>query len=156
MKDATVAESKNPAGLDGSTSVSALGLRWAALRGMLASPLIEAEEQRSLREDLLRELQAIEQDFATLPARNTIELSAKIDVVKTALRQSAVDGQGWLTSLLESVQSDLRATIPRAPTGRPERGPAALSRNFPNRAEANVTPPQPQAQSAEAEPPSIT
>src|SRR5919107_1792466 len=93
---------------EGSSSVSALGLRWAALRGMLSSPLIEAEEQRSLREDLVRELQTIERDFATLPARNSTELSAKIDVAKTVLRQGMAHEQGWIVELLDSVQADLR------------------------------------------------
>ena len=67
-------------GLDGTQSVSALGLRWAALRGMLNSPLIMVEEQRSLRDELLRELSTIEQDFSDLPSRNTMEVSAKLDI----------------------------------------------------------------------------
>jgi hypothetical protein len=134
-------ESKNPAGLDGTLSVSALGLRWAALRGMLASPLIEAEEQRSLREDLLRELQAIEQDFATLTSRNPIEISAKIDVVKTILRQTALEERSWLAALLESVQADLRTVGAKAPAGRPERAPVNLSRSFPSRPETGAPAP---------------
>jgi hypothetical protein len=134
-----VADSKNPASLDGSPSVSALGLRWAALRGMLASPLIEADEQRSLRDELLRELQAIEQDFANLPARNAVEVSAKIDVVKTTLRQSAVEGQGWLADLLDSVQADLRQAGRPAAT-RPERSPANLQRSFQPRSETPAAP----------------
>jgi hypothetical protein len=129
-----VADSKNPASLDGSPTVSALGLRWAALRGMLASPLIEADEQRSLREELLRELQSIEQDFANLPARSAVEVVAKIDVVKTTLRQGSFEGQGWLADLLESVQADLRQTARPAPA-RPERSPANLQRSFSSRPE---------------------
>ena len=57
----------NQTGSEGSSSVSSLGLRWAALRGMLSSPLIEAEEQRSLRDDLVRELQTIEEELSTVP-----------------------------------------------------------------------------------------
>jgi hypothetical protein len=66
-----MADQKNQLGTDGPTSVSALGLRWAALRGMLGSPLIEAEEQRPLRDELLRELQVIERDFAGISDRRT-------------------------------------------------------------------------------------
>ena len=119
-----MAESRNPTNLDGSSSVSALGLRWAALRGMLASPLIEADEQRSLREELLRELQAIEHDFATLPARNPVEIGAKIrPTVKTALRNGAVEGPAWLADLLDSVQAEPRAGAPRS-LRRPHRASA--------------------------------
>jgi hypothetical protein len=126
-----MADQKTSSGHDVPVSVSALGLRWAALRGMLASPLIDAEDQRALKEELLRELQVIERDFAALPARNTVEMSAKIDVVKTVLRQSP-EGQGWIVRLLESVQTDLRlADTKVAP--RPER--PALSRSFPARPE---------------------
>jgi len=117
-------------GPDAPASVSALGLRWAALRGMLASPLIEAEDQRALRDELLRELQIIERDFAALPARNAVEMSAKLDVVKTVLRQT-LDGNGWIIRLVESVQTDLRLSETKAM--RPER--PTLSRSFPPRPE---------------------
>jgi hypothetical protein len=127
----------NQTGSEGSSSVSALGLRWAALRGMLSSPLIEAEEQRSLREDLVRELQTIERDFATLPARNSTEVSAKIDVAKTVLRQGAVHDQSWLVALLDSVQTDLRAMSVAAPSTRHERTPANLQRRFPSAPQPN-------------------
>jgi hypothetical protein len=129
------ADTKNSTSLDGSPSVSALGLRWAALRGMLSSPLIEAEEQRSLRDELLRELQAIEQDFISLPARNPVEVSAKIEVVKTALRHGPIDQQHWLADLLESVQCDLRTAPPRPAASRHERSPVNLSRSAPSRPE---------------------
>jgi|SRR4051812_34917649 hypothetical protein len=119
----------NQTASEGSSSVSGLGLRWAALRGMLSSPLIEAEEQRSLRDDLVRELQTIERDFATLSARNSTELSAKIDVAKTVLRQGNAHDQAWVVELLESVQSDLR-TLNAPPTSRHERNPANLQRRF--------------------------
>ena len=62
-KEMLVADSQNQSGLEGTQSVSALGLRWAALRGMLNSPLITVEDQRPLRDELVRELAAIERDF---------------------------------------------------------------------------------------------
>ena len=127
-------DAKTPSGSDVPASVSALGLRWAALRGMLASPLIEAEDQRSLRDELVRELQAIERDFAALPARNAVEMSAKLDVVKTVLRQSP-DSQAWVLRLIESVQTDLRLSEQK-PHARPERAP--LSRAFPPRQEPSA------------------
>jgi hypothetical protein len=104
--------------------VSALGLRWAALRGMLTSPLILIEEQRPLREELLRELGSIEQDFVSLQSRNPMEISAKIDIAKSAIREGLQAGQPWLLNLLESIQSDLQAANARpaataAPAGRP-------------------------------------
>jgi hypothetical protein len=145
-----MSDMNNQAGPDGSSSVSALGLRWAALRGMLASPLIEAEEQRSLREDLVRELQTIERDFAALPARNTTEISAKIDVAKTVLRQGEADDQGWMVGLLESVQADLR-TIGTAPALRQER-PAAMhmQRRFPSAPQPNPVATLPESESPAA------
>jgi len=117
-----VAETRNLAGLEGTQSVSALGLRWAALRGMLTSPLIMVEEQRGLREELLRELGTIEQDFVTLQSRNPLEISAKIDIAKSALRDGLQAGQSWLLDLLESIQADLHATNTKpsgATTSRP-------------------------------------
>ena len=104
-----LADTKNLADLDGSQSVSALGLRWAALRGMLASPLIMTEDQRPLREELLRELANIEQDFSMLPSRNAMEISAKIDIAKSALQERSRTEQSWLVELLESIQSDLQS-----------------------------------------------
>lgn len=104
-----MAEPKHLAGLEGSQSVSALGLRWAALRGMLTSPLIMADEQRPLREELLRELGTIEQEFVSLQSRNPMEISAKIDIAKSALREGLQAGQSWLLNLLDSIQTDLHA-----------------------------------------------
>ena len=130
-----MAEPKNLAGLDGSQSVSALGLRWAALRGMLSSPLITSEEQSSLRDELLRELRSIEQDFSTLQARNLMEVSAKIDVAKTALRESMGAGHNWVATLLESIQGDLQAAGNRQPAA-PSRPVSNLSRSYPQRSEA--------------------
>jgi hypothetical protein len=125
-----VAESQNLSGLDGTQSVSALGLRWAALRGMLNSPLIMADEQRALRDELLRELAAIEQDFSDLPSRTTMEISAKLDIAKSALRERIQSGETWLVDLIESIQSDLH-TVNAKPSAVPQtanRSPANLSR----------------------------
>jgi hypothetical protein len=125
-----VAESQNLSGLDGTQSVSALGLRWAALRGMLSSPLINADEQRPLRDELLRELAAIEQDFSDLPSRTTTEISAKLDIAKSALRERIQGGESWLVDLIDSIQSDLHTVNqkPSAATATTNRSPANLSR----------------------------
>lgn len=135
-----MAESKTYPAADAPSSVSALGLRWAALRGMLGSPLIEAEEQRSLRDELVRELQTIEREFAGLPSRNMTEASAKLDVVKTFLRQNGFDDQNWIVGLLESVQSDVRSFAQPASTGRSERPPVNFTRSFPARVETGSAP----------------
>ncbi|QFU17894.1 hypothetical protein [Microvirga thermotolerans] len=132
-----MAEPKNLAGLEGSQSVSALGLRWAALRGMLSSPLITTEEQSSLRDELVRELRSIEQDFATLQSRNLMEVSAKIDVAKTALRESMGSGNAWVAALLESVQNDLQNATSR-PAATPSRPVSNLPRSYPPRAEGET------------------
>ena len=125
-----MAESPNLSGLDGTQSVSALGLRWAALRGMLNSPLIMADDQRPLRDELLRELSTLEQDFSDLPSRNTMEISAKIDIAKSALRERVQNGETWLIDLLDSIQADLHSVSPRAAAAAapPNRSPANLSR----------------------------
>ena len=141
-----MADARNQSGLDGTPSISALGLRWAALRGMLASPLIEAEEQRGLRDELLRELQSIEQDFASVPARTAFEISAKVDVVRTALRDGVAESPHWLLALLESVQMDLRSTVSGGPAVRSQ---ANLSRAFPPRPAAAGTAPTGDPESAQ-------
>ena len=125
-----MAESPNLSGLDGTQSVSALGLRWAALRGMLNSPLIMADDQRPLRDELLRELGTLEQDFSDLPSRNTMEISAKIDIAKSALRERVQNGETWLIDLLDSIQADLHSVAPRAAAAAApaNRSPANLSR----------------------------
>jgi hypothetical protein len=140
-KDKTVAESSNLSGLDGTQSVSALGLRWAALRGMLNSPLIMAEDQRALRDELVRELSAIEQDFSDLPSRNTMEISAKVDIAKSALRERAQGSDSWLVDLLDSIQADLHTVSPKtaaAATAAPNRSPANLSRPQQQRPDENT------------------
>jgi len=138
-----VAEPKHIAGLDGSQSVSALGLRWAALRGMLTSPLIMADEQRGLREELLRELGTIEQDFVSLQSRNTMEISAKIDIAKSAVRDGLQAGQNWLVDLLDSIQTDLHLTNAKPAATGPARPTTNLVRAQPHRPENNHQGPNP-------------
>ena len=135
QKDEAVAEAKTLAELDGHQSVSALGLRWAALRGMLNSPLITAEEQRPLRDELLSELESLEQDFSSVQSRNPMEISAKVDIAKSALQNRLPPGQSWLIDLLESIQPDVHAVHARAamPSGAPQRPAAHLSRSNPPR-----------------------
>jgi len=132
-----VAESQNLSGLDGTQSVSALGLRWAALRGMLNSPLIMADEQRPLRDELVRELAAIEQDFSDLPSRTTTEISAKLDIAKSALRERIQNGETWLVDLIDSIQADLH-TVTQRPSA------AAATAPTTNRSPANLSRPQQQ------------
>jgi hypothetical protein len=142
----TVAESQNMSGLDGTQSVSALGLRWAALRGMLNSPLIMVEEQRPLRDELLRELSTIEQDFSDLPSRSTMEVSAKLDIAKSALRERVQNGETWLVDLIDSIQADLHSLHAKAPvatqsaTPSTGRSPANLSRPQQRTDETTSTP----------------
>lgn len=128
-------------GLDRADTVSALGLRWAALRGMLGSPLIEAEEHQTLRSELFRELGTLERDLASVGARSAVEIAAKIDIVKAALRQ--VGGEDWINELLESVKSDARFLL-EARAARPERTRADIVRSIPGRdpepAPAEVSP----------------
>jgi len=93
--------------MDQSSTVAALGLRWAALRGMLASPLINADDQKSLRDDLLRELRSVERSIGSIEARNTFEVSAKIDVIKEALTHIGFGDTSWGQDLLESIRRDV-------------------------------------------------
>ncbi|MBQ0821354.1 hypothetical protein HPT29_024275 [Microvirga terrae] len=131
-----MAESQHLSGLDGTQSVSALGLRWAALRGMLNSPLIMADEQRGLRDELVRELAAIEQDFSGLPSRTTMEISAKLDIARSALRERVQNGETWLADLIESIQADLHAV-----NQKPAMATAATAATT-NRSPANLSRPQ--------------
>lgn len=122
-----MAELNNLTGQDNAQSVSALGLRWAALRGMLTSPLIMVEDQRHLREELLRELGNIERNFASAPARNIAEISAKVDIAKSALRDGLQAGQSWLVELLESIQNDFQVALPKTQS---PRSPVNLARAY--------------------------
>lgn len=128
-------ETKNQAALEATQSVSALGLRWAALRGMLNSPLIMAEDQRSLRDELLQELESLEQDFSALQSRNTLEISAKVDIAKSALQDRLQPGQSWLIDLLESIQIDLHIVPAKSATGPGPRSTVNLTRSHPARPE---------------------
>ncbi|WP_027314574.1 hypothetical protein [Microvirga flocculans] len=107
---------------------------------MLNSPLIMTDDQRPLREELMRELAAIEQDFGDLPSRNTMEISAKLDIAKSALRERIQNGETWMIDLLESIQSDLHAIHAKAPqaTSSAGRSPANLSR--PHQQRSDETP----------------
>lgn len=139
-----MAEAKNLAGLDGTQSVSALGLRWAALRGMLNSPLITLDDQRPLRDELLRELETLEQDFSAVESRNTMEVSAKVDIAKSALQDRMQPGQSWLIDLLESIQIDLHTMNSKSsavPTGRPT---ANLTRTNQHRSDESAAAPTPE------------
>lgn len=111
---------------------------------MLTSPLIMTEDQRPLREELLREIGTIEQDFSALPSRNTMEIWAKIDIAKSALQERAPEEQAWLIDLLSSVQGDLQAFQPNLPS-KPQAGPtgrstANLTRSQSSRPEDNAAP----------------
>lgn len=145
-----MAEPKNLAGLEGTQTVSALGLRWAALRGMLSSPLITVEDQRPLRDELLREIGAIEQDFSTLQSRNAMEISAKIDIAKSALQEGLQAGQPWLLGLLDSIQADLHAINSKASSGAASRPITNLTRAQQQRPDENATPAGAEAGSSSA------
>ena len=100
---------------------------------MLNSPLITVEDQRPLRDELVRELAAIERDFGDLQSRNTMEISAKLDIAKSALRERVQGGESWLIDLIDSIQSDLHtvhakasSTSPQQPQ-RPEETPSTTS-----------------------------
>lgn len=125
-----MAETQKLADISSMQSVSALGLRWAALRGMLNSPLITAEEQRALRDELLVELATVEQDFSTLQSRNPMEISAKVDIAKSALRDKIDTSELWMIDLLESIQADLQnvSTVPKNGPAQATRPPVNLSR----------------------------
>jgi len=92
-------------------SIAALGLRRAALRGMLGSPLIEADDQRDLREELLGELQSVGQSMARIGARNAIELCAKLDALAEEYRPGA-EGEGAM-DLLASIRRDVTTLLPK-------------------------------------------
>lgn len=136
-----MAENQKLAELSITQSVSALGLRWAALRGMLNSPLITAEEQRGLRDELLAELATVEQDFSTLQSRNPMEIAAKVDIAKSALRDKVSTGEMWMIDLLDSIQADLQSIGSGAKTqqGQPTRPPVNLSRTHQARPEESET-----------------
>jgi|tagenome__1003787_1003787.scaffolds.fasta_scaffold17976686_1 hypothetical protein len=94
-----------------SNSVAALGLRRAALRGMLASPLIEAEDQKDLRDELLGELQTVGQSMAKVASRNVTELVAKLDVLGEEYRAGSEGGAAQ--TLIASIRRDVMTLVPR-------------------------------------------
>jgi hypothetical protein len=98
---------------DRPTSISALGLRWSALRGMLGSPLIETDEQQPLRDELLQELQSVGPSMSGIAARNVIELCTKIDVLSEELKKAAGYEDNPTETLLVSIRKDLMALLPR-------------------------------------------
>ncbi len=134
-------ETQKFAELSNTQSVSALGLRWAALRGMLNSPLITAEDQRALRDELLVELATVEQDFSTLQSRNPMEISAKVDIAKSALRDKIDASEMWMIDLLDSIQADLLSYNAAVKTGAPHstRPPVNLSRTHQQRSDEGET-----------------
>ncbi|WP_230529905.1 hypothetical protein [Microvirga roseola] len=140
-----MAETKNLAGLDGTQTVSALGLRWAALRGMLNSPLISVEDQRPLRDELLRELETLEQDFSAAQSRSALEISAKVDVAKAALQDRLQPGQSWLLDLLESIQMDLQSTPAKPAQTVTSRPTTNLTRSSQLRPDESPTPAMPES-----------
>lgn len=92
---------------DQQNTVSSFGLRWAALRGMLDSPLINADDQRSLRDELLRELKSIERAVGGLAARNEYEVAAKLEIIRQSVTESVGKEHVWLVDLLDSVGQDV-------------------------------------------------
>ncbi|WP_243369454.1 hypothetical protein [Microvirga solisilvae] len=134
-----MAENEKLAELSSTQSVSALGLRWAALRGMLNSPLITADEQRALRDELLVELTTVEQDFSTLQSRSPMEISAKVDIAKSALRDKIDSSELWMIDLLDSIQADLQNVVARAETVQAPRTQVHFSRSNQMRADETDT-----------------
>jgi hypothetical protein len=98
---------------DRPSTVTALGLRWSALRGMLGSPLIEADEQRPLREELVQELQSIGRSMAEIAARNALELCAKIDLLSEEIRKAGGNENDPTETLLASIRKDVMSLLPR-------------------------------------------
>ena len=109
-----MANFQSNSGNDGANTIAALGLRWAALRGMLGSPLINAEDQKPLRDELLQEIQSIGQAMSDIAARNSVELCAKIDVVSEELKKIAGEDDDPAQNLLTSIRKDVMALTPRA------------------------------------------
>jgi hypothetical protein len=80
---------------------------------MLGSPLIETDEQRPLREELLQELRSVERSMSQIAARHSIELCAKIDVLREELKKAAGDEDNPTETLLASIRKDVTALVPR-------------------------------------------
>jgi len=114
---------------DSTNTVAALGLRRAALRGMLGSPIIDADDQKGLRDELMGELRSIGQSMARAPAKNTVELCAKLDVLGEEFRPE-VDA-GAIRDLIASIRRDVISLTTRPPM---ERSPFQSIRTLQNRA----------------------
>ena len=134
-------------GNDSANTIAALGLRWAALRGMLGSPLITAEDQKPLRDELLQELQSIGQAMSDIAARNSVELCAKIDVVSEELRKMAGDEDDPAQTLLASIRKDVMSLTPRAA---PERSSVQLVRGHSPHRGLEAAPPTEAVRAGEA------
>jgi hypothetical protein len=129
---------------DSSTNtVAALGLRRAALRGMLGSPLIEADDQKELREELVSELQSVGQSMAKLSSRNVAEVCAKLDVLGEDYRTGG-DGAG-AQNLIASIRRDVTTLLPRPA---PERAVHPVRTLHTGRPIESHPPSQPVAQAA--------
>jgi hypothetical protein len=108
---------------------------------MLNSPLITGDDQRALRDELLRELASIEQDFGALQSRNPMEISAKVDIAKAALRERIQTGETWLIDLLDSIQGDLQVvSIKPSSSGPANRTPVNLTRTHQQRPDEGAIP----------------
>jgi hypothetical protein len=90
---------------DGANTVAALGLRRAALRGMLASPIIDADDQKGLRDELISELRSIANSISRAPAKNAVELCAKLDVLGEEYRPDGDSGS--IRELIASIRRDV-------------------------------------------------
>ncbi|MDQ0472611.1 hypothetical protein [Labrys wisconsinensis] len=102
---------------DTPNTISALGLRRAALRGMLASPIIDTEEHKSLRDELVGELRSISQSMARIQARNSVELCAKVDALAEEHRQEP--DAASIQELVGSIRRDVMTLVPRPGNERP-------------------------------------
>jgi hypothetical protein len=143
---ASVGQQREPE--SNTNSVAALGLRRAALRGMLSSPLIEAEDQRELREELVSELQSVGQSMARIPSRNTIEVCAKLDALSEEFRPGSEGAAAQ--NLIASIRRDVTSLMPRPLSERSGMQTirtlhASRSSEVPASAPSSETPPTPQA-----------
>lgn len=98
-------------GSDAANTVAALGLRRAALRGMLSSPIIDADDQKGLRDELMNELRSIGQSMARAPAKSTVELCAKLDVLSEEFAPG--NDTASVRELISSIRRDVVALTAR-------------------------------------------
>jgi hypothetical protein len=107
---------------------------------MLNSPLITAEDQRDLRDELLVELSTLEQDFSTVPSRNPMEIAAKVDIAKSALRDKLDTSELWMIDLFDSIQADLQNVLAKGAAVQNGRAPVNLSRAHQARPDESAAP----------------